>query len=258
MERIGIVYFSGTGNTKFVAKTIKKELEKYNKEVDLINIEKDNINSKDYSSIIIGGPVYVDRYPEILIKYIEEKLKTFKGKCMLFSTQASEKEAIVFKHCVHRVNFLNITYDILIPMPNNFYNFMFERLSKEEENTLILQAELLIKKGIKDFLEGKTKTYPKKNIYEMMINGFYHNIYPYYVNHIIKKISIDKDKCVNCKLCEKSCPVQCIKITDKANFNKNCVLCQRCMNSCPKEAFTYKGKSFIQYTPNFNIIKNKI
>ncbi|MCC3866051.1 flavodoxin domain-containing protein [Terrisporobacter petrolearius] len=88
MKNIGIVYFSGTGNTKFVANNIKRELEIYNKEVNLINIEKGNINLKDYDSIIIGGPVYVDRYPEILIKYMEENLKGFTGKCMLFSTQA--------------------------------------------------------------------------------------------------------------------------------------------------------------------------
>ena len=63
MNRIGIIYFSGTGNTKFVAQNMKIELEKYNKEVDLINIEKDTIDISDYKSLIIGGPVYVDRYP---------------------------------------------------------------------------------------------------------------------------------------------------------------------------------------------------
>ena len=253
MENIGLVYFSGTGNTKFVATIIKRELEKYNKEVNLINIEKDKIDPKDYSSIIIGGPVYVDRYPEILIKYMEENLKDFKGKCMLFSTQASDKEAIVFQHCIHRVAFLNITYTMFIPMPNNFYNFMFKKSSKEEENKLLSESKNIIKSGVKDFLEGKIKTYPKKNINEKIIDGVYHIVYPYYANHITKKISIDKDKCVNCKLCEKNCPVKCIKITDKANFNKDCILCQRCMSSCPKGAFVYKDKSFIQYTPDFNI-----
>ena len=41
MGKIGIIYFSGTGNTKFAAQTIKEELEKYHKDSDLINIEKE-------------------------------------------------------------------------------------------------------------------------------------------------------------------------------------------------------------------------
>lgn len=42
MNKIGIIYFSGTGNTKFVAQTIQEELEKYNQDSDIINIEKDS------------------------------------------------------------------------------------------------------------------------------------------------------------------------------------------------------------------------
>lgn len=59
MDKIGVVYFSGTGNTKFIAKIIKRELEIYNKEVDLINIEKDNINLKEYHSIILTPCLYL-------------------------------------------------------------------------------------------------------------------------------------------------------------------------------------------------------
>ena len=66
MNKIAVIYFSGTGNTKFIAKNIKNKLQEYGYESDLINIEKDKINPNDYKSLIIGAPVYVDRYPEIL------------------------------------------------------------------------------------------------------------------------------------------------------------------------------------------------
>ena len=96
MNKIGIIYFSGTGNTKFIAQTIKEELEKHNINSDLINIEKDKINLDNYQSIIIGGPVYVERYPEILLKYVENNLKKYKGICMLFSTQANRNATVTF------------------------------------------------------------------------------------------------------------------------------------------------------------------
>ena len=79
MNKIGIIYFSGTGNTKFVAQTIKEELEKYNKDSDLISIEQDNVNLNKYESLIIGGPVYVERYPEILLEYMHKNLKEYKS-----------------------------------------------------------------------------------------------------------------------------------------------------------------------------------
>ena len=70
MNKIAVIYFSGTGNTKFIAKNIKNKLQEYGYESDLINIEKDKINPNDYKFLIIGAPVYVDRYPEILLKYM--------------------------------------------------------------------------------------------------------------------------------------------------------------------------------------------
>ena len=46
MNKIAVIYFSGTGNTKFIAKNIKNKLQEYGYESDLINIEKDKIISQ--------------------------------------------------------------------------------------------------------------------------------------------------------------------------------------------------------------------
>ena len=59
MNKIGIIYFSGTGNTKFVAQTIKEELEKYNKDSDLISIEQDNVNLNKYGDFVRGPLLYL-------------------------------------------------------------------------------------------------------------------------------------------------------------------------------------------------------
>lgn len=60
------------------------------------------------------------------------------------------------------------------------------------------------------------------------------------------KITRNKDKCINCNLCSKSCPVN----IDVANLDKvtstECLSCQSCVLSCPKKgALEYKtlGKS---------------
>ncbi|EHP89124.1 4Fe-4S binding protein [Methanotorris formicicus] len=60
------------------------------------------------------------------------------------------------------------------------------------------------------------------------------------------KISIDKNKCINCGLCEKNCPMD-IKLLDYKNKGKRvlsteCILCTTCMGVCPKSAIDVKVK----------------
>ena len=76
-------------------------------------------------------------------------------------------------------------------------------------------------------------------------------VYPRFISLINKKIHIDRDKCVDCRLCEKSCPVGCIKIDNGVSHTKECIFCQRCINICPKSAFLYKDKELSQYKPRF-------
>ena len=90
-----------------------------------------------------------------------------------------------------------------------------------------------------------------------MINMIYNLFYPFCTKLITNKIKIDQDKCINCKLCEKNCPTNCIKITDKASFNNNCLLCQRCMSRWPKDAFRYKKNIYVQYKPDFKDVDIK-
>lgn len=255
MGKIGIIYFSGTGNTKFAAQTIKEELEKYYQDSDLINIEKDKVNLEKYKSLIIGGPVYVERYPEILLKYIDKNLKGYKEKCMLFTTQANRKETSTFQNFISKFSHLNITYCMFVPMPNNFYNFMSKKLSIDEEIQLTKEAIIKIRKEVKEFLDGKINLYPKSTANVKMVDMVYNIVYPYYAHYLTKKINIDNDKCIHCKLCEKNCPTQSIKITTEARFDKNCTLCQRCLSKCPKSAFTYKKNDIVQYNPNFREAK---
>lgn len=203
MQSIAVVYFSGTGNTEYVAKNMIKIIKEHNIHVDLINIEKGIVSFKDYDAVIIGGPVYVERYPEILLKYIENAMKHYKGKCMLFTTQAVDKPTMAFQHAINRLDFLNITYCLFVPMPNNFYNFMFEKTSKEESEKRVEKSYDICKVAVDDFLNGKTQFFEFSKTTVNMINWVYNLYYSHFTKFITKRINIDKDKCINCRLCEK-------------------------------------------------------
>ena len=52
-------------------------------------------------------------------------------------------------------------------------------------------------------------------------------------------VIIDKEKCNACGTCVDSCPVEAIKLEDKAVVDKdNCIDCGTCVDECPEEAIS--------------------
>ena len=66
-----------------------------------------------------------------------------------------------------------------------------------------------------------------------------------------KLFSVDKNKCVGCRLCARQCPLDTIEIQN--NFpvwiKKICTLCLGCFHRCPKSAIDYDDCSLknVQY-----------
>lgn len=254
MKRAAIVYFSGTGNTKFIADNMKSVLNERGISTDLINIEKDTMLCQNYDYLIIGAPIYVDRYPEKLLDYLKITLKKYSKKCMLFSTQSYDKPTCAFQDLINRVPFIDVSYCEFISMPNNFYNFMFKKRTKEEENKLIEEAVKKSKQAVNSYLAGEKQIYHKSFLEVEFVNIVYNLFYPYITKRMTNNITIDLNKCIHCKLCEMNCPTNCIKVSNKASFNDRCLLCQRCMNNCPKGAFLYKNRVYKKYNPNFKFL----
>ncbi len=70
----------------------------------------------------------------------------------------------------------------------------------------------------------------------------------------LNKIYIDKDTCISCGLCAKSCPSGCIDHKEKCVDNEICIKCLKCLGECKKNAikfgtqpvkFSLKRRNFI-------------
>jgi len=52
-------------------------------------------------------------------------------------------------------------------------------------------------------------------------------------------VNVDKDKCTGCGACEEACPVESIKVKEKAEVDEeNCIDCGTCVDECPVEALS--------------------
>ena len=66
---------------------------------------------------------------------------------------------------------------------------------------------------------------------------------------MIKKITINKEKCIHCGLCIKDCIVGILEFDENKhpkycqNGENSCVACQHCMAICPTGALAFGNKN---------------
>lgn len=75
-----LYYFSGTGNTKWVADTLKKHFRNNKIDLELLNIEKvDEVKRNQFDFLIIGSPVYAEIEPKIVDDFLNKLPKCIRN-----------------------------------------------------------------------------------------------------------------------------------------------------------------------------------
>lgn len=232
-----IIYFTGTGNTRFLADKIKSKFEEnsYNTTTFSIDSESKPISLEKFDLIIFSYPIYAFNTPIIFDKYIK-KLKLPANKKYLIAKQSGEPLALNDSSSYSLVkqiqkakgDFLG-EYHFLLPYNIHFRyadNFVKELLRYDYKLLDILIYEL----------NHNIKRKFKKN-YLYALNSFIFKIQrlggP--VNSYFYKV--DYNKCIHCNKCMNNCPTKSIELVDnKYKFKSTCIMCMRCSFSCPKDA----------------------
>lgn len=246
-----VIYFSGTGNTEYVAKLFKEKFELRNISIDLIDIQKYNKLDREYDFYIFGGPIHADMIPDILIDWIKN-IKDTNKKCIIYSTLADKEDKQGRKYLGKVVSEkgFEVLVDEAISMPNNYYVVFFKRDSEEDIKQSIDNSKPKVEAIVNRFLEEDLKTinYSKKVFSSKIV----YDIFLMYTKKFPKKkFSLDKDKCIGCNICEKNCPTNNISMNNKQlKFKNQCIGCLKCIHKCPANAILYKKQDFKQYNIN--------
>jgi ferredoxin/flavodoxin len=245
MKHILILYYSGVGNTKYVANLIHSNLSSFCRS-DLYSIEHLPIDFdiKNYDAMVIGFPT-IHAEPAIPIKTFIQTMSSLKRNvpaflfttCGLFS--ANTLRIFGFMCMDKNINpILNQSFRcaatdgiLLAPfMPNWF---------KHERNLTIKARNAALQ--FLQLLETDYQTViPRLKLYSILNypNKKLGQRFPF-------PIYLHKDTCSRCQTCSKNCPSKALTINTKGYpiYEKDkCVHCLRCIHHCPNLALSISSK----------------
>lgn len=232
-----IYYFTATGNSIYVAKKFKDNIE----DCELISIPKD-LKNKDFNveDSVIGFvyPIHCGSLPIVVEDFISKL--NIKDKTYIFAVGVTGggEAKISFSH----INELlgengNLSNYICVKYISNY-----TRAGKNPTKERALKAIKLNENILDDFIEGikgkEVKTVDYKASKRILYNGW-KNLF----KNKDKGFNVN-DKCIGCKMCKSICSVDNIEmVNNKPIWLGKCTDCMACINICPKEAINIGNKT---------------
>lgn len=251
------LYFSGTGNTKWVAEKLKNSLIKRNHEVDMFSIEEievEDLIEQFKKSDIIGFlyPGYGCDMPKVYEEYLEKfeniKLKeNIKAFSIMTAAMYVADGAIITKPLCKRIG-VELMWANVIIMPCNFDTPvpLFKIPTDKKIVNMKKRALTKIEKMV-DRIEKNEKFYDGGDIFNVVTGKMHRGGWKGAMDKY--DIKINESKCISCGKCVKLCPANNLSISEKGQpvkTNGNCSVCLRCINNCPTYAirmFSTKAES---------------
>lgn len=241
-----IYYFSGTGNSLYIAKELHRLLPD-TKLIPVMNemiLDKIEINADTVGFIF---PVHAFTLPMPIKDFLKKSV--FKSNPYIYAIATrGGSPCNVFKDMDALLKKQGRQLDsyFFINMPNNFTHIV--KTPEEDEiielNTLALDKIAAITEVVnnKSKLQDKSQNksfFRKQVLFPTLTKVMQKTGYL----HIDKKFYADAE-CIGCGLCTKLCPVNRIELDGGRphwNGDSSCVFCLSCFNYCPAKAIQIKG-----------------
>lgn len=241
-----IIYFTGTGNSKYLARELSKLID--DELVCANEYIKKGVCPTFTSNrpFVFVGPVYSWRIARIFEDFILKSKFSGEGtKSGYFVLNAGDSAGGAKKKLIDLCDKKSFGFKGMceLVMPEN-YTALFTAPSDAVIKEQFNRADAIIKKFAKvveagDFYKSKDAGFVK-NFLTNIVN-------PVFFRFIVKDKKFEvSDKCISCGLCEKKCPLDNIKLVDgKPTWHGRCTHCMACINYCPVEAINY-GKGTVK------------
>ena len=237
-----VLYYSGTGNSKFIAKCIASVLE-----TDCLNLNE-RIKAEDTSSVqteenvILVTPTYAWRIPHIVSGWLG-KAELVGAKRIWFVMDCGSEigNAAKYNRQLAAQKHLRYMGTAQIIMPEN-YIAMFNAPQAEQARRIVEQADPALQKALAQVRAGQEFPPPRDTLYDRFMSG---PVNPVFYRFFVKADAFRAtDACIGCGKCMELCPLNNIRLENgKPVWGKHCTHCMACICDCPKEAIEYGKKS---------------
>lgn len=241
-----IFYFSGTGNSLYIAKNIQKK-----SRATLISIVKELRENRTYYEYVLEEgedigfvfPVYAWAPPKMVLDFIDKvEFSNYKDNYIYSVVACGENIGDTMKLVDKKLKDKNLKLHsgFSAITPNNYIVLgdvdskdIEEKKLKSLEEFLINVNKIISKKERGVFLTEKGSIpWVLTNVVSLIFNKSCNSTKKFYAD----------DKCIGCGICEKICPSSCISVKEKPSWKGDCTHCLSCINLCPTKAIQY-GKN---------------
>ena len=240
-----ILYFSGTGNSRYIAQQLAEQMQE-----ELVSINRimrtrklDPYNAQyAFSSetpFVFVCPTYCWHVPLVVEQFLYDSrfLENQNAYFVLTCGSGTGQAALHAKEICRR---LSLTYKGLssIRMPENFIT-LFRAPEADEAVAIIraslpqvesIAAQILSGHTLKDSFAGPAMP---PFLFKLFYRLFVHD----------RKFHV-KDNCIGCSACARLCPMANIHMQDEHPvWQGNCTQCQSCIAVCPVDAIEFGNRT---------------
>ena len=226
----GILYFSSTGNSLYIAKKIRDAFGG-----NIFYIPNYSGCGEEFERIFIVTPIYSFGMPTPVFELFQKLNKNTEIIVIQnYGGMAGGADWFLYDYAKNRLG-LNVIGVYKIKMTENYTLFL--TVPKYYQNYQLKQSEKRVQKVISDIASDNLRI-PKKC--KTKEKTYFKNKSNW---HLIAKDFSANEDCVKCGKCVKICPVQNIFFENgKVCFGDKCIACLGCYHRCPQKAIIYKNK----------------
>ena len=248
-----ILYFSGTGNSKYVAQRIADTLGH-----ELVNLN-DRIKDSNTSPVetgerlIVVTPTYAWRIPRVVREWLlKTELRGAKQAWFVMTCGSEIGNADKYNREICVEKGLACMGTAQIVMPEN-YIAMFSAPQADKARQIVAKAEPDIDRAIAAIQSNQPFAPTRNNLYDRFMSG---PVNPVFYKFFVKADAFTvSDACIGCGQCAKRCPMNNVTLNDGTPvWGGNCTHCMACICYCPVSAIEYGKKSVGQPRYHFEAL----